>query len=72
VFIVSAFRLEKIEEAEDDAHKGEYVPGIRVKINRAPGEKCERCWMYSETVGTIEGRHDVCERCANVLEEIGM
>lgn len=72
VFIVSAFSLEKIEEAEDDAHKGEYVPGIRVKINRAPGEKCDRCWMYSETVGTIEGRHDVCERCANVLEEIGM
>jgi isoleucyl-tRNA synthetase len=46
------------------------VPGLRVGITRATGEKCERCWNYSEHVGEHRDYPTVCERCAAALEEI--
>ena len=44
VFIVSAVKIQ--ENSRKDA-KGI----VGVKIEPADGKKCERCWMYSETVG---------------------
>ncbi|MCD6413861.1 MAG: isoleucine--tRNA ligase [Elusimicrobia bacterium] len=36
--------------------------GIAIKVFPASGEKCERCWRYSQTV--VEG---LCQRCRKVL-----
>ncbi|HEX5889562.1 MAG TPA: isoleucine--tRNA ligase [Pyrinomonadaceae bacterium] len=44
--------------------------GIEIQIERAKGEKCERCWNYSTRVGEFERYPTVCERCAAALEEI--
>ncbi len=41
---------------------------LRVGIERARGAKCERCWNYSEKVGTFAVHPSVCERCASILE----
>ncbi len=38
------------------------------EVVKASGEKCERCWGYSETVGKNSGHPTLCERCANVVE----
>ncbi len=40
---------------------------LQVSVERAPGRKCERCWTFSETVGTLPVHPGVCERCASVL-----
>lgn len=37
--------------------------GIVVGVRKAPGSKCERCWFYSEDVGTHHGQDGVCPRC---------
>ncbi|MBE7039405.1 MAG: isoleucine--tRNA ligase [Ruminococcaceae bacterium] len=66
-FIVSKVSIKDESEATDDAHTGE--TGIKVSISSAPGEKCERCWMYSETVGTISEHPTLCKRCADVVTE---
>ena len=43
----------------------------RLEYNRASGTKCDRCWRYTDDVGT-EGRYPtVCARCADALEKIG-
>ncbi|WP_029894959.1 isoleucine--tRNA ligase [Desulfohalovibrio reitneri] len=42
--------------------------GARVKVERAPGEKCPRCWVYAE-LGTDPDHPEVCPRCARVLDE---
>jgi isoleucyl-tRNA synthetase len=42
-----------------------------IVIERAPGEKCQRCWNYSLRVGEREDRPDICERCVSALEAIG-
>lgn len=50
-----------------EVHEGE---ATAVKIERADGEKCERCWNYSTRVGEVTNMPTVCERCAEALEEI--
>jgi isoleucyl-tRNA synthetase len=42
---------------------------LAVRVDRAPGLKCERCWTYSEKVGKLPIHPGVCERCAGVLGE---
>ncbi|HTV54300.1 MAG TPA: isoleucine--tRNA ligase [Terriglobia bacterium] len=46
------------------------LPGLRIGITRATGEKCERCWNYSDHVGENADYPTVCERCAASLSEI--
>ena len=41
-----------------------------MKVARAQGQKCERCWNYSTHVGEAYRYPTVCERCSEALEEI--
>jgi isoleucyl-tRNA synthetase len=43
---------------------------LKVEIQNADGQKCERCWNYSVRVGEFEKYPTVCERCADALSEI--
>ena len=65
ICIVSAVEVSN-EKATvcDDAQ----VEGLEVLVNKADGEKCERCWMYSETVGTDSDHPTLCARCAEILK----
>ncbi|MBR2152967.1 MAG: isoleucine--tRNA ligase [Clostridia bacterium] len=63
VFIVS-----QVEIAEGEgAFKGD-VEGLSVSVAKAEGEKCERCWIYSDTVGSDSEHPTLCSRCAGVLK----
>jgi isoleucyl-tRNA synthetase len=46
---------------------GVNVPALRLRVQRAQGAKCARCWNYSETVGAQAHADDLCARCAGVL-----
>src|SRR6266853_1708908 len=48
----------------------ETLPGLTIKIERADGAKCERCWNYSTRVGENNRYPTVCERCTEALAEI--
>jgi isoleucyl-tRNA synthetase len=50
-----------------EVHEGDQ---LRVEIQKADGQKCERCWNYSVHVGEFERYPTVCERCAEALGEI--
>lgn len=39
-----------------------------IKIEVAQGEKCERCWMYSTTVGEDKENPTICHRCSENLK----
>lgn len=55
-FIVSAVSVEKSE-----------FDGVDVKVEVAPGEKCERCWTHSNTVGKCAEHPTLCARCAEIV-----
>jgi isoleucyl-tRNA synthetase len=65
LFIVSEVILER-RESGNGAEGG----GVHVSINKARGNKCERCWNYSTRVGEDPAYPSVCERCSAVLREI--
>jgi isoleucyl-tRNA synthetase len=43
--------------------------GIEVKVERARGDKCERCWKYTADVGSDSDFPTVCASCARVLRD---
>ena len=66
-FIVSDVSVKPVSEANGGTHTGE--TGIQVRVTQAEGEKCERCWMFSKTVGQSHDHPTLCARCASVLKE---
>ncbi len=59
-----------IEPYSVDAAGESTLPGLKIRIERASGGKCTRCWNYSEQVGKDEIYPEVCERCLAALHEI--
>ena len=69
IFIVSKVSLLE-DEKIDDAYASENLEGLFIRIEGAPGEKCERCWIHETTVGTDSEHPAICERCQKALAEI--
>jgi isoleucyl-tRNA synthetase len=64
------FIVSQAELAEGDlagALRGEAVAGLKIQVEKARGEKCQRCWNYSTTVGEDEACPTACRRCREVL-----
>jgi len=68
LFIVS--QVEVCASAIAASVPAEAFPGLAIKIERADGSKCERCWNYSTHVGENSRYPTVCERCSEALAEI--
>jgi isoleucyl-tRNA synthetase len=41
--------------------------GVAVLVEKARGDKCERCWIYSEERGADPAHPGLCPRCAEVV-----
>ena len=54
VFIVSGVKVKKSKE-------------FSIEVAVADGEKCERCWMYSTTVGEDKENPTICHKCSEAL-----
>jgi isoleucyl-tRNA synthetase len=69
-FLPAFFIVSAVEIAVRDAaasYKSTEVEGLGITIEHAPGTKCQRCWNWSERVGTFEEDPAICERCFKVL-----
>ena len=44
-------------------YKSEEIKGLAVGVEKARGTKCERCWIYEESVGSDANHPTVCGRC---------
>jgi isoleucyl-tRNA synthetase len=43
------------------------VQGLKIEVSKAEGEKCERCWKRSITVGKNTTHPTLCDRCVKVI-----
>lgn len=67
IFITSSVTVENGEgEVKGD------VEGLSVTVSKADGEKCERCWKFSDTVGQDENHPTLCAHCAKVMKELSL
>ncbi|MDQ7032429.1 MAG: isoleucine--tRNA ligase [Desulfonauticus sp.] len=70
VFIVS--RVEFLsEKPRDDYFTSQEIENLLITVEKACGQKCQRCWVYHPQVGEHPKYPDVCPRCAKVLELMG-
>jgi isoleucyl-tRNA synthetase len=62
LFIVSDVELTQNSELSGEE--------IEINVSKAPGDKCERCWTYSPSVGSHSEMPTLCSRCFEILKEI--
>ena len=58
-------------EIKEGLEGGETATGLdtlKVTVKPAEGHKCERCWIYSDTVGKNPEHPTLCARCCEVLK----
>ncbi len=66
IFIVSEASLIK-GDTPDEIYKSLDVEGLSIRVEPAPGEKCERCWVYDISVGLDSEQPTICRRCQDAL-----
>jgi len=67
LFITSRFA---VGDAGDDAFRSSEIEGLAVAIRKATGSKCERCWHFTDDVGSDADWPEVCGRCSASVREI--
>ena len=67
VFIVSKVRLAEAESIEAGVEAVD-IPGMLIQVKPASAEKCARCWVHDESVGTDADQPEICGRCVKELE----
>ncbi|MBI4842780.1 MAG: isoleucine--tRNA ligase [Nitrospirae bacterium] len=67
LFISSAVELNDFDNLPEDARKSSAIEGLAIMIEKADGNKCERCWNWSVTVGNDSAHPQICAKCSNAL-----
>ena len=62
LFIVSEVTLKEGAGLEEET--------IEIRISKAEGEKCNRCWHYRTSVGSSRELPQVCGPCLSILKEM--
>ena len=65
IFIVSKAVL--AETIEGEYWTSESIDGLQIQVTAAPGIKCERCWYYSEELGTVAEHPTICPKCTTAV-----
>ena len=61
------FIVSKADVADAPSGQAGAAAPLDVNVTRAAGEKCKRCWNYSERVGEDSAHPALCERCVKVV-----
>ncbi|WP_439651934.1 isoleucine--tRNA ligase [Pelosinus baikalensis] len=70
ILIVSKIHVvEDTGKAPESAYQVEDM-ALSIVVSQAEGQKCERCWIYSDTVGKMEKHETLCSRCNDVVVKL--
>ncbi|MGI6147844.1 MAG: isoleucine--tRNA ligase [Limnochordia bacterium] len=69
LFIVSTVDLKPWADRPDAGVHVDSEAEIAVHVVKAGGEKCDRCWRFSDTVGQSHDYPDLCQRCHTVVNQ---
>ncbi|MEG1971901.1 MAG: class I tRNA ligase family protein, partial [Oscillospiraceae bacterium] len=67
--LTTAFIVSQVEVIKGQGGAPSEIEGLGVLVKKADGEKCERCWAYSHTVGKDADHPTLCARCAKTVKE---
>ena len=67
-FLASQVELVDSMDAIEQAQYKTQSDTVSIAIIKADGEKCERCWNYSLSVGSFTDDSTICDRCNAALK----
>lgn len=67
IFIVSEVEILQ-QPLTEGFYVGDEYPTVGIKVEKASGEKCERCWIYDSSVGQDLDHPTLCDRCAKIIK----
>lgn len=70
IFVTSAVSIKPWSEAPAAAAEAGEMSGLKIEVRLAAGQKCPRCWVYTDKIGGVPAYPEVCARCATVLESM--
>lgn len=59
--------VSEADVVDADAEAADYEH-VAVRVEKHPADRCERCWVASDTVGQDEKHPELCSRCASIVE----
>ena len=65
ICIVSSLSIKEEKDLPEEAYFSDVVKGLGVSVSPAKGEKCERCWIFDQSVGEDKGYPTFCKRCVS-------
>ncbi len=70
LLIVSGIKVHEAGEAAPvESFSMDNALAVKILIQKAPGQKCTRCWLYRESVGCFGEHPALCERCYQVVKQ---
>lgn len=68
LFIVSDTEISRAMPAGDNVFESPELKGVYISVERALGDKCERCWNWGAEVNTLPDAPGLCRKCYNNLK----
>ncbi|MCX5708915.1 MAG: isoleucine--tRNA ligase [Candidatus Omnitrophica bacterium] len=70
--LTEIFKVSQVAVANIDAFAPELIvdpnyPEIAISVEKAEGQKCERCWNYSGSVGKNQEHSSLCDKCLQAV-----
>lgn len=69
ILVASELNILPLAEKPADDDSILEFDNMAIKVERMPGEVCDRCRITAEDVIEIEGKGKVCHRCHSIIEE---
>jgi isoleucyl-tRNA synthetase len=66
--LATLFIVSKVNIIGEGQGQFKGLSGISLTVGRAGGEKCARCWVYSDSVGGDDKHPTLCVRCSKFVE----
>jgi isoleucyl-tRNA synthetase len=69
LFIVSSAGVIQNAKAPEIGYRSTEFGEMGILVERALGDKCQRCWNWDLSVGTFDNFPDLCKKCHDVIEK---
>ncbi|MDN3651710.1 isoleucine--tRNA ligase [Thalassotalea ponticola] len=70
-FVLITSSVNVVVEAAPQSAYQSAIDGLSVGVTKSTGHKCERCWHYTDDVGTHTEHAELCGRCITNIEGDG-
>ena len=70
IFIVSEIHFHTLDAAPDKVYAAETEEDMKITVEKSHGTKCERCWVFTDDIGSVDEHPTLCNRCGEVVGKL--